>query len=57
VKIINLLGQEVETLVNREENAGTHSVVWNAGDMASGVYFCRLQANSVMLTRKLLLVR
>jgi hypothetical protein len=57
VKIINLLGQEVETLVNREENAGTHSVVWNAGGMASGVYFCRLQANSVMLTRKLLLVR
>jgi hypothetical protein len=57
VKIINLLGQEVETLVNREENAGTHSVVWNAGGIASGMYFCRLRANGVMLTRKLLLVR
>ncbi|MHB9030895.1 MAG: T9SS type A sorting domain-containing protein, partial [Candidatus Latescibacterota bacterium] len=37
--------------------AGTHSVVWNAHDRASGVYFCTLKAGQGIMTRKMLLVR
>jgi hypothetical protein len=57
IKIVNLLGEEVATLVDGEVNAGKHSEVWNAVGMASGVYFCRMQANDIVLTQKVLLVR
>jgi hypothetical protein len=57
LKVYDMLGREVATLVEGREEAGEHSVTWNAEGFASGVYFCRLQANGVMLTRKLLPVR
>lgn len=47
IKIYNLLGQEVESLVNDFQGAGYHEVTWNASNKASGVYFYSFQANSV----------
>ena len=44
LKVYNLLGQEVATLVDGVRNAGSQTVVWNAGGSPSGVYFCRLSA-------------
>ncbi len=57
LKIYNVLGQVVATLVDGVQNAGYKSVEWNANNMASGVYFCRLQAGLFSDTRKLLLLR
>jgi hypothetical protein len=57
LKIYNLLGQEVATLVDEIQEPGFRSVVWNAGDVASGVYFYRLQTSSFVQTRKMLLLR
>jgi len=57
LKIYNLLGQEVATLVDEVEEAGYKSVVWNAGNLASGVYFYRLQSASFVQTRKMILQR
>ena len=42
LKISDLLGREVATLVDGRMEAGTHKVVWNASGFASGVYFYRL---------------
>jgi hypothetical protein len=57
LKVYDMLGREVATLVDGREDAGEHSVKWNAEGFASGVYFCRMQANGIVLTQKILLVR
>jgi len=44
LKIYNTLGQEVVTLVDEAQEPGSYTVTWDASDMASGVYFCRLTA-------------
>jgi glucuronoarabinoxylan endo-1,4-beta-xylanase len=57
LKVFNLLGQDVHTLVNERQQAGFHSVEWDASDLASGVYLYRLQAGDFVETRKMLLIR
>lgn len=57
ISIIDLLGREVEVLVDEEILPGTHLVSWNAQNKASGVYFCRLEADNILLTRKLMLIK
>jgi hypothetical protein len=57
LKIYDLFGREVATLVDGLQEAGFKSVEWNAAGAASGVYFYRLQAGDVILTRKLILMR
>jgi hypothetical protein len=59
VKLIvyDLLGREVETLVNQNQIAGTYSVVFNASKLSSGIYFYRLQVGSQMITKKLTLLK
>lgn len=46
LRVFNILGREMETLVDGELNAGEHSVVFNAENLSSGVYFYQLKANS-----------
>jgi len=57
LKVFNILGEEVATLVNEELPPGTHLHQWNAGAMPSGVYLYRLQAGSFTETKKLILLR
>ncbi len=65
LKIYNLLGQEVATLVDEEKQAGRYEVRWDAGAFASEVYFYRLQAGDPSLhsgqwfveTKKLILLK
>ena len=57
LKIFNIVGQEVATLVNEELKPGSYQVTWDAIGFASGVYFYRLTAGSFTETRKLVLVR
>ena len=57
LKIYDLLGSEVATLVNGIQDAGKHEVTWNATGVPSGVYFYRLSTNGFVQTRKLLLLR
>ena len=57
LKLFSVLGQEVATLVNETQQAGTRSVVWNAVDVSSGVYFYRIQADSYSATMKLVLLK
>lgn len=57
LKIYDLLGRDVATLVNEEKPAGTYSVAWNAEGLGSGVYFYRLQAGQFSETRRLVLLQ
>jgi hypothetical protein len=50
-----LLGREVATLVNEVKYAGSYRTTFNGVDLASGVYFYRLQAGSNIQTKKLML--
>ncbi len=55
--VYNTLGQQVAELVNGDIDAGYHEVMFNATNLASGVYFYRLQAGEFVQTRSLLLLR
>ncbi|MGA9295646.1 MAG: kelch repeat-containing protein [Ignavibacteriaceae bacterium] len=57
LKVYDILGKEVETLVNEEKPAGTYEVTWNATNLTSGVYFFQLKASSYTETKKLLLLK
>ncbi len=57
IDIYNVLGQKVETLVDKKKSAGNHSIIWNGKNMSSGVYFYRIQAGDFNRTKKMLLVK
>lgn len=57
LKVYDVLGKEVATLVNGAKEAGSHWVSFNASGLASGVYFYRLQAGGFAETRKMMLVK
>jgi len=57
LSIFNALGEKVEDLVNGDVSAGYHDVRLDGNNLASGVYFYRLQAGDFMQTRKLLLLK
>jgi hypothetical protein len=57
LKIYDILGREVVTLLNKEMMPGRYETQWIAGNKASGVYFYRLQAGSFVQTKKLILLR
>jgi len=57
LKIYDILGREVAVLLNGRQHAGQYSVRFNAADLASGVYFYRLQAGSFVQSRKPMLIK
>ena len=57
LKIYDVLGNEVATLVNEEKPAGTYEVDFNAGKITSGVYFYKLTAGSFVQIKKMLLLK
>ena len=57
VTVHDLLGRQVDLLLDEREGAGIHEVSFDAGKLPSGVYLCLLQAGATAETRKLLLVR
>ena len=57
LRVYNLIGQEVATLVSSDLMPGAHTVIWNGQGQQSGVYFLRLTTSEGMFTRKLLLLK
>ncbi len=57
LKVYDVLGSEVATLVNEEKSPGEHIVAWDAEGVASGVYLYRLSADGATQTRRMILVR
>ena len=55
--IYNILGKEVETLVNEDKREGTYYVKFNAANLASGIYFYTLKTNNYVQTKKMILMK
>lgn len=57
LRIYNLMGQEIATLVNREMNAGRHEIMFDASELATGIYLYRLESENFTAQRKLVLIK
>ncbi len=57
LKVYDILGKEIKTLVNEERPAGSYSVLFNAAGISSGVYFYKIQAGKFSETKKMILLR
>jgi Secretion system C-terminal sorting domain len=57
LKIYNILGKEIKTLVNKEQQQGLYEVELNASDLSSGVYFYCLKAGSFSSTKKMIVLK
>jgi hypothetical protein len=57
ITIYEVNGRMIETLVNDTLSAGTYTAVWDAGSYASGIYFCKIEAESFVSTQKMVLIK
>ena len=57
IRVYDVIGREVATLVNRKHPAGRYQVLFNGSGLASGVYFCRIIAGSLVRTSKMVLIK
>ena len=57
LRIFNVLGQQVRTLVNQPQTAGTHQVTFNANTLTSGIYFYSLSVDNFTQVKKMMLIK
>ncbi len=57
LKIYDITGREIQTLVNDVKKAGYYSVDFNGSSLSSGVYFYRIQSNDFILTKRMILIK
>lgn len=57
LKVYNVVGKEVKTIVNRVQSAGTYSVSFDASELPSGVYFYELKADNYRSVKKMVLMK
>ena len=57
LKIYNVLGKEITTLVNEEKLPGNYKVEFNGSNLSSGIYFYRIRAGNFTATKKLVILK
>jgi len=57
IKIFNMIGQEIQEIVNQEYEAGNYNVEFNASNLASGVYFYRIQSGNFVESKKMIYLK
>lgn len=57
IVVYNTLGQVVASLVDADMSAGVHAATWNATDVTSGAYFCRMEAGAFTAVKRMMLVK
>jgi hypothetical protein len=57
IKVNDILGNEIATLVKEDKPSGTYEITWNANNISSGIYFYRLQVGGYIETKKMVLLR
>ena len=57
LKIYDILGNEITTLINKELRSGTYEIDFDAGDLPSGIYFYRIATKEFFETKKMVLIR
>ena len=57
IKVYDVLGSEIETLVNEEKSVGTYEITWHVENLPSGTYFYKLQVGNFVETKKMILMK
>jgi CubicO group peptidase (beta-lactamase class C family) len=57
IKVYDILGNEIELLIDEEKTVGTYELTWNAASLPSGVYFYQLKAGEYVNTKKMILLK
>ncbi|OGU77652.1 MAG: hypothetical protein A2W11_04165 [Ignavibacteria bacterium RBG_16_35_7] len=57
LKLYDILGREIDVLVNKEQSAGRYELEFDASNLASGIYFYRIQAGEYVSVKKMLLMK
>jgi flagellar hook assembly protein FlgD len=57
LKVYDILGKEVSTIVNAKQNAGSYTVEFNGKNLASGIYYYKLEADDFSEVRKMILLK
>jgi hypothetical protein len=57
LKVYDVLGNEVATLVNEFRNAGSYEIIFNASKLSSGIYFYELKAGNMIQIKKMILLQ
>ena len=57
IKVFDILGNEIETLIDEQKPIGTYELTWYAENLPSGIYFYRLQAGTFVETKKMILMK
>jgi plastocyanin len=57
LKVFDILGNEVASLVNEEKLAGNYQIEFNASELSGGIYFYQLKTNSFVETKKMILMK
>jgi V8-like Glu-specific endopeptidase len=57
IKVFDILGREVGLLVNMEQQKGLYEITFNASDLPSGIYFCRMQSGNFISIKKIILLK
>jgi hypothetical protein len=57
LEIYNILGQRVTVIIDENQEVGSYSQIWQAGNVPSGVYFYRIKADEFEQTRKMMLLK
>ena len=57
IKVFDIIGNEIETLVNGEKSADDYEVEFDGNGLTSGEYFYQLKAGSIVQTKKMILIK
>ncbi|MFH1197247.1 MAG: T9SS type A sorting domain-containing protein [bacterium] len=57
LEVFNVLGKHIATLINRTQEAGSHSISFDASDLSSGIYFYKLTSQDNVITKKMMLLK
>ena len=57
ITIYDIVGRKIAELINKKQQAGYHTVIWNGNQNASGIYFVKMEAGDFISTQKLMLVK
>jgi len=57
LKVYNITGREIQTLVNEQLKPGTYEVTFDAGNLPSGIFFYKLQAGEFIQTKKMIILK
>ncbi len=57
LKVFDITGKELQTLVDENKNAGTYQVTFNGANLSSGIYYVKLQSGNISQIRKMMLIK